>query len=191
MTEGMTTAQITQAAIWLDKVAEVAARYSQQYRAQLAAAADTQYRVEGVAPTWRLRDIATVSTSTDRDKVTVTDPAALLRWVTERHPEQVQQSVRPAYVDHLTKTCRRLDTDSTDVVNPDGEVVPGLTFRAGGGFRGVSIKPTATAADVFGALAEEALQAAALTAAPAIAPALTALMAAETPGELDPTEVPE
>lgn len=184
----MTTAETTQAVIWLDRLAAAAAEYAARYRQQLADTAFTQYAVEGVAPTYRMPDVATVSTRIARDAVTVTDPAALLAWVAERHPEQVQQQVRTSYIDHLRRTGR---PNGTDVVDPDGEVVPGLAYVPGGRFLGITVKPTTAAAEVFGALAEESLQAAALTAAQAIAANLAALLAGETPGELDPTEVPE
>lgn len=184
----MTTAQTTQAVIWYEQLAAAAIDQAARLREQLTATADTQYRVEGVAPSWRMPDVATVSTSLDRDKVAVTDPAALLRWAAERHPEQVQQSVRTAFIEHLRKTGRPA---GTDVVDAQGEIVPGLTYIPGGRFRGISIKPTETGAAVFRALAETSLQLAESAAGPALGVQLAELLAAETPGELTPDEVGE
>lgn len=57
----------------------------------------------------------------------VTDPAAYLRWVIERHPEHIEQIVRAAY----TKALLEYVTKANAAVDPagTGELVPGVELE--------------------------------------------------------------
>lgn len=184
----MTRAERIQRIIWLGRLAAAAAAEAKTERVALEADAGAEYVGQGVAPTYRMPDIATVSSRIARDTVDVIDPAALLDWVTKRHPTEVEPTIRPAFVDRLRKTVR---PDGTNVVDAAGERIPGLRYRAGGRFIGVTVKVDDAAGEVFDALAVEALAAAELTVSPAVTGQLAELVGGETPGHLDPSEVGE
>jgi hypothetical protein len=175
-----------QALAWLDALADQAQEHAKRIRTELETEANAEYVATGMAPTWR-SDVATVSARMSNPAVFVANPAELVEWLIERHPDQVVPTPREVFVTALRKRCK----PSGDVVvdGTTGEVVPGLGYRTGGRFLGIGVKPTDEARAVFSALAVEALYGAALTAQPVIGAELAAITSAETPGHLDPGEV--
>jgi len=126
----------------LEEFANRAREEARAIRDRMDAEARHEYDTEGVATTWRLRDIATVSLSLTRESVTVSDSDKLLEWVRHRHPDEVETvttvQVRPSFV---TALIGAVDTaDGFAVVEGTGEIVPGLAVRPGGQPRSLSIK---------------------------------------------------
>lgn len=187
----MTRTELAQAAVWLDRLAEQATTEAKRIKAQLADQARDEYTREGTAPSWRIRDVATIAARVAADRVDVSDPAALAAWATARHPTEVTTrtvtEVRPAFVGRLVKTVRHVGDGA--VSDTSGEIVPGLTHRPGGGFLGVSVIPTPEARRIFAGLALEGLRHAAAVAGPVVGRELAELVAAEPIGHLDPGEV--
>lgn len=113
---------------------------ARQLRAALVADAEAEYREQGTVPTWRLPGI-TVSGSTTNPTVAITDEAAFLAWVAERYPTEVEQvtitRVRAAWQDRFLKEVIARGEPACD---ENGEVVPGLQWRPGGGFGGISLR---------------------------------------------------
>jgi hypothetical protein len=73
--------------------------------------------------------------------VFVSNPGELVEWLIERHPDEVVPTPREMFVKALRKRCK----PSGDVVvdGTTGEVVPGLDYRTGGRFIGISAgRPT-------------------------------------------------
>lgn len=67
---------------------------------------------------------------------TVTDEAALLAWVRANHPDEIEETIRPAYRTALLETAKRY---GEPVDETSGEIVPGIELRHGEpyvGFRG-------------------------------------------------------
>lgn len=123
----------------LEGLAAAATARAAAVRAVLGEEARAELAREGTAPSWRMPDIGTVALPLSKEAVVVDGPEALLRWVKERHPEQIRttEEVWPAFVAHLLASC----TVAGDVaVDPKtGEAVPGLAVRKGGEPKALSI----------------------------------------------------
>jgi hypothetical protein len=112
---------------------------AKRLRAALTADAENEYTEQGTVPTWRLPGI-TVTGSTAHPSVAIVDEAAFVEWVAGRHPTEVETVVitraRPAwqkrFLDEVTGRGAACDAE--------GEVVPGLEWRPGGGFGGISLR---------------------------------------------------
>jgi hypothetical protein len=113
---------------------------AKQLRDALTADAEAEYREQGTIPTWRLPGI-TVLGSTSNPTVAIVDEAAFLAWVAERHPTEVEQIVvtraRPAWQSAFLKGVVARGEPACD---EQGEPVPGLEWRAGGGFGGIALR---------------------------------------------------
>jgi hypothetical protein len=113
---------------------------AKKLRAALTADALAEFEGQGTVPTWKLPGITVVG-STTRPSVAVTDEAAFLAWVAERYPSEVEQVVitrpRPAWQGvFLTAVAERGDPPC----DSEGEVIPGLEWRPGGGFEGIALR---------------------------------------------------
>lgn len=161
----MNRTQQTQAIIWLDQLAAKAKVESGKLRDQLSADARAELEEQGTAPTWRLPDVATISTAVSHESISVADEKAFTAWVEQRYPTEVEtvKVIRPAWRTHLLATGV---TEGEVVCLPDGEVIPGLAVRPGGGFAGVTIRVAPAAKEVFAALAEHGLRELASTSGP-------------------------
>lgn len=123
--------------------------------------------------------MATVAASVTHQSVSVSDSAALTRWVTNRYPTEVEMvpTVRPAW---LTGFLQRASPSGDVVADPStGEVVPGLAVRPGGEFAGVTVRATSTAKEVFAALASTGLRRLAVEAGPNVPVVLAELADAD------------
>jgi hypothetical protein len=125
----------------LEGLAAAARARAAAVRDELDAEARAELAREGTAPTWRMADIGTVALPVSKEAIFVVDPAALLEWCRERHPQQVRtvHEVYPAYQNHLLTTCVIAEGVAADPET--GEVVPGLAVRPGGVPRTLTIKP--------------------------------------------------
>jgi len=72
--------------------------------------------------------IGSVKRSKAKRSPVVTDEAALLAWVRENRPEELVESVRPAFVDYLKAQARK---HGEAVYEATGEIVPGVEMRVG------------------------------------------------------------
>ena len=72
--------------------------------------------------------IGTVKRSKPRESATVTDSAALLAWVKEHRPDELVQSVNPAYIEAL-KLQVKSHGHAFDPTT--GEVIPGVEMAFG------------------------------------------------------------
>lgn len=86
-------------------------------------------------------DFGTVTLVPGRIGARITDPAAFLAWVAERYPEQIIQTVNPAFAERLLATAAR----KGDPVDDEGELVPGVTVGQGSGY--LTVRPTTAAKD--------------------------------------------
>jgi hypothetical protein len=130
----MSRADMVKNILVLEEFAAEAKKLAAAQRLLLDEQARTELTEQGTAATWRLADIATVVLPLSKQKIVVSDEAALLKWVTHQHPEEVEKvtttRVRPSYVTVLTGSMKVADDV---VVDPDtGEIVPGLAVVKGG-----------------------------------------------------------
>lgn len=137
-------AELARMGLFWDQVAEDARRRAREIREQLTADARAELERDGTAPTWRIPGVGTVPLCLTTAAVEVADPVMYTKWVAQRHPEHIEkvERIRPAFDEHLRKTLvARGDPPCTD----DGELVPGLRYRAGGEAKSIQIRPDATA----------------------------------------------
>jgi len=167
--DGMSRSEKTQGILWCEALAAAFMARSHLFRESIAAEAKADYERGEGAPTYRLPDLARISSSISKGGVYVSDEKDFLAWVAKRYPTEVEtvQQVRPSFVSAFLK---RVQPEGERVFDPhmDGEVVPGLAARKGGAFKGISITPEESAKAVFAALAEVGLKQLALEAGPAV-----------------------
>jgi hypothetical protein len=146
--------EATQNVLKLEAAAAQLRERAKAIRLEMDADAQQEFKEQGAAPTWRLKDLGTWSLPVSRDSVAVTDPDAFLDWLAERYPTEVEQIRRPrkAFFDVLTQF---LAQEGADVVHrTTGEMVPGLEIRPGGRPLTLRFKPNSDAlavADQVGA----------------------------------------
>lgn len=153
----MNRADMTRQALIWDAVAVEARRRSGIYRDQLADAARTELAEQGVAPTWRLPDLATVTLPVSRETAYVADLEALTKWAAARHPAEMEETLRPAFVAALLS--RLATADGIAVDHETGEVIPGVGVRPGGQPGSLTIKATAAAKPVVAHAVEDIVSA--------------------------------
>lgn len=113
---------------------------AKKLRAALTADAQAEYDEQGTVPTWKLPGITVVG-ATAHPSVAIVDENAFLAWVAERYPTEVEKvvitRVRPAWQGpFLTAVAERGDPPC----DTEGEVIPGLEWRPGGGFDGIALR---------------------------------------------------
>lgn len=72
--------------------------------------------------------IGTVKRSKVKKAPTVTDPAAVLAWVAKHRPEELVESVNPAFIEYLKGQVRK---HGAAVYEATGEIVPGVELVEG------------------------------------------------------------
>ena len=141
--------------IWLDQVAKAAGDAKRILAAELNADARAEYEEQQTASTWRIPGMATVPQSVTNDAVVVRDEPKFVDWVARRFPTEVEMVVRPAFREQLLDKLIHVTDDLCHLA--DGEVVPGVEFKAGGEFIHISVRPTPAAREAFGAVAKATL----------------------------------
>lgn len=122
-------------------------------RRKLITEAEAEYIGEGMVPSWKLPGI-TVSGSTTNPSVVVVDEPAFLAWVAERYPTEVEtiRRVRPAWQGRFLDGVVERGNPPCD---PQGEEIPGLEWRAGGTFNGISMRVNAATKALIASHADE------------------------------------
>lgn len=72
--------------------------------------------------------IGTTKRSKPSTSAVVTDDAALLAWVKEHRPDEIVESVSPAFLAHLKESCKR---HGDAIYEATGEIVPGIELLTG------------------------------------------------------------
>lgn len=157
----MNRASTVAAVVWLDQLIAAAKAKRDELAQQLDAEARAQYTQDGAAPSWRIPEVATVSSRVTHASAKVVDEDAFLRWCQRYHPGEVEtvQQVRPGF---RTKVLAEA---------VDGDVPPGVEVDKGGRFAGITVRPTSDAKRIFGLVAADGLKHAALQAGSVVAPA--------------------
>ena len=153
----MNRTKIVQGCIWLDQLIAKAREERAKLACMLSADARAEFEEQGTAPTWRVQDVATVAASVSHPSAYVCDEKAFAEWVGKRFETEVETvtRVRPVW---QAAFLSGVQAEGEMAFMPDGEVVPGVAVRPGGEFTGVSIRATAAAKEVFGALASHNLR---------------------------------
>lgn len=141
----------------LEGVAAAASARARVYRDELTVEARTEFEREGTAPSWRDPDLATMTLGVSHETPYVTNEVALLEWVADRYPDQVEtvEQIRPAFRTRLLDEAVIDDGDAVDAET--GEVIRGVGVRPGGVAGSLTIRPTHDARVVFTAIGERML----------------------------------
>lgn len=141
----MNRADMSRQVLLWDQLAAAAKDRSAALRQQLQTSAAEEYAAQGMAPTWRLPGVGTVSMPVTQDQIVVVDEAALCDWVERRTPALVE-TIRRVQPNHLANILANTVAADGVVLDPaTGEVVPGLEARAGGQPLALRFKPSGEA----------------------------------------------
>lgn len=137
-----------QVALWR-AIAEQAKTRADQCEAGFESAIGDEYRVEGAATTWRVKDLVTISGRTSNASARIADNGDFLAWMKAHRPEDVEtiERVKPTAQSAILKGCHP-DAGGTAVLTAAGDEIAGVEWVPGGTFQGVSFKfePSAKAA---------------------------------------------
>jgi hypothetical protein len=128
---------------------------AKKLRDAIAADAQAEFDEQGTVPTWRMPDAGiTVSGSTKHPSVAIVDEQAFLNWVQEHHPSEIKTVtlVQPAWQQaFLAAVAER----GEPLCDDQGDIIPGLEYRPGGGFAGISVRVEPAIKMVLGLYADE------------------------------------
>lgn len=143
----MNRADLTNAALLYEQLSAAAKEKAQTYRAELQQQAADELATQGMAPTWRLPDIGTVSLPVSSEAVYLADRKALLEYAATRPvEEQAVEAVLEIQAPWLAALERRLVPAGDAVADSaTGEVIPGYAVRPGGVPQSLTIRPNAEA----------------------------------------------
>ncbi|MFY1595425.1 hypothetical protein [Micromonospora sp. WMMD737] len=126
---------------------------AKRLRRKLTGDAEREYAEQGVVPSWKLPGI-TVSGSTSNPSVAVVDEPAFRAWVAQRYPTEIEtvHRVRPAWQGRFLEGVLGRGNPPCD---PQGEAIPGVEWRPGGGFGSISLTASKDTKALVGAAADE------------------------------------
>jgi hypothetical protein len=125
-------ADLTRQVLLYDQLAAAAKAKAAEARAALDEQAREELSSQGMAPTWRLPDVGTISLPVSQESVYIADGNAFMDWLERNQPAAIDRirAVNPQWQAKLEKTFA-IAGDA--VVDPaTGEVVPGYGVRRGG-----------------------------------------------------------
>lgn len=134
----MSIADDAKSILLLEAFADEAKRIAGQRRAALSERARKELLEDGIAPSWHLPKVAKVVLGVTKEAAYVADADKLTAWIASRHPHQLVQTVRPAFVTHLVASV--VVEGDVAVDKETGEIVPGIGVRHGGLPASLSIK---------------------------------------------------
>lgn len=155
----MNRADLTRQVLLYDQLAAAAKAKAAAARELLDTQARQELQQQGMAPTWRMQDVGTVTLPLSQPAATLTDTDALLKWAQAHEFPNATESVirlRFEWVQALERAL--LITEDAAVFPATGEVVPGYTVRAGGIPQALSIRPNPEARALMRSHAEGLLE---------------------------------
>lgn len=143
----MNRAELVKQVLLYDQLAAAAKAKSAVYREQLDTQARAELEQQGMAPTWRLPDIGTVTLPVSQETLYVADVKARDAWLAQHYPdailEEVVHTADRVFVAQLEKSLAV--TDGLIVDPGTGTEVPGYAIRPGGMPQSLTIRPTSDA----------------------------------------------
>lgn len=167
-------AEIAEQVAFYRALAEQAQLRADQYEARFESAIGDEYRRHRTAPTWRVKDLVTISGRTANASVSVSNAADFLAWFKAHRPDDVEtvEQVKGAVKSAVLKGCSP-NADGV-IITAGGDEIAGVQWNPGGAFKGVSFAFEASAKEAYGELARGALDALALKPAEAEQPIVAA-----------------
>lgn len=136
----MTRVDNLKAILLWEGIAEEAKARAAAARQALTDDATTELAEQGSAPSWRFAGLGQVLLPLSKTSLSVSDPAALVAWVQQQYPTEVEMvpTIRPAFLDALGK---RVLVEGDVVVDPStGAIVPGYRVLPGGAAKALTIR---------------------------------------------------
>lgn len=141
----MNRAELTQQVLLFEQLAAAAKTRAAAARELLDAQAKAELEEQGMAPTWRMPLVGTVSLPVTLEGVYIADGNAFMDWLQQRYPAAVDivRAVNPQWQRKLESVF----APNGDVVvdTTTGEVVPGYGVRRGGQAMSLRIVPSSDA----------------------------------------------
>lgn len=128
----MNRADLTRQVLLFEQLAAAAKAKAAIARAELDVQAKAELETQGMAPTWRLPMVGTISLPVSQEQVYIADGNAFMDWLERHQPAAIDRirAVNPQWQAKLEKT---FEISGDVVVDPaTGEVVPGYGVRRGG-----------------------------------------------------------
>ena len=127
----MNRAEMIQAVLRWEQVAEQAKARAAALRAQLAEQARYELETQGTVASWKIPGLASVALPMSKPAAVVTNSDRLVEWARVRMPHavEVKYQIRPA---SLTALLGAVDLTGELPATEDGELIPGVEIRAGG-----------------------------------------------------------
>lgn len=156
----MNRADLTSQILLYEQLAAAARAKAAAYREQLDTDARAEYAAQGMAPTWRMQDVGTVTLPVSTEQIHLADRKALLEYAASRPPiEDAVAAVLDIKPDWQRDLEKHLVADGDLVVDTrTGEIVPGYAVRPGGQALALTIRPTTDARAVARNYAETLLE---------------------------------
>lgn len=141
----MNRADLTKQVLLYDQLAAAAKAKAAIARAELDMQAKAELETQGMAPTWRLPLIGTITLPVSQESIYIADGNALMDWLEQHQPAAVDhiRAINPEWQRKLEKTFAVSDDVVVDTAT--GEIVPGYGVRRGGLPMALSIRPSADA----------------------------------------------
>lgn len=141
----MNRADLTKQVLLYDQLAAAAKARAAIARAELDMQAKAELETQGMAPTWRLPQVGTISLPVSQETVYLADEPALLAWAAKNGVDAVETVTRLR-----ADWVRKLQSDLVVVgdavaFKPTGEVIPGYAVRHGGLPMALRIVPSSEA----------------------------------------------
>lgn len=140
----MNRADLTKQVLLFEQLAAAAKAKAAVARQQLDEQAKEELATQGMAPTWRLPDVGTITLPISQQSVYVADSAALVKWAAGISPSAVVEETTVRMEPEWHRGLERNLIVDGDVVlwKPTGEVIPGYAVRHGGLPMALSIRPS-------------------------------------------------
>lgn len=156
----MNRADLTKTVLLYDQLAAAAKDKAAIARAELDRQAKAELESQGMAPTWRLPDVGTITLPISQETIYVSDADVLAKWAIDQAENAVGVVTKLVLNPEFQRELEKRLVVSGDVVvdSQTGEVVPGYAVRHGGLPMSLSIRPSADAKAVARVHAEGLLE---------------------------------
>lgn len=142
----MNRADLTKQVLLYDQLAAAAKAKAAIARAELDMQAKAELETQGMAPTWRLPQVGTISLPVSQESIHLTDETALMQWARDNEVPNATESVIRLRADWVRGLEKTLVTSGDLVVDSaTGEIVPGYRVRHGGLPMALRIVPSSEA----------------------------------------------
>lgn len=148
MTAPLTNADLAKEVARREALAAAYTASAKPLREELDRRARQAFTEQGIGVSWKVPDLGRITLPLTEEAPVISDIDALVKWVKERHPEEIQ-TVEQVRASFQTWLLQHVTVTEDGVVDPDGEIVPGMAARIGGQPKSLSITIDPTVKRLF------------------------------------------